>query len=65
MRSHSTLLRANPERLMWGTDWSHPSMPGEIIPDDEHLLDIFHAWTPDSRMRERILVETPARLFAA
>jgi predicted TIM-barrel fold metal-dependent hydrolase len=29
------------------------------------LLDIFHAWTPDSRMRERILVETPARLFAA
>lgn len=62
---HDALLRANPERLMWGTDWPHPSIPGEIMPDDGHLLDLFHAWTPDGRMREKILLETPARLFAA
>jgi len=26
---------------MWGTDWPHPSIPGEIMPDDGHLLDLF------------------------
>jgi 2-pyrone-4,6-dicarboxylate lactonase len=62
---HDALLRANPERLMWGTDWPHPSIPDEIMPDDGHLLDLFHTWTPNGRMREQILVETPSRLFAA
>ena len=60
---HEALLRANPERLMWGTDWPHPSIPGEIMPDDGHLFDLFCQWTPDEQMRRRILVETPARLF--
>jgi 2-pyrone-4,6-dicarboxylate lactonase len=60
---HDALLRANPERLMWGTDWPHPSIPAEVMPDDGHLLDLFHDWTPDEHMRRRILVETPTRLF--
>lgn len=60
---HDALLRANPERLMWGTDWPHPSIPGEVMPDDGHLLDLFHVWTSDEQMRRKILVETPARLF--
>ena len=60
---HEALLRANPQRLMWGTDWPHPSIPGEIMPDDGHLFDLFCEWTPDEQMRRCILVETPARLF--
>jgi len=60
---HDALLRANPERLMWGTDWPHPSIPDKVMPDDGHLLDLFHAWTSDEQMRRKILVETPARLF--
>jgi predicted TIM-barrel fold metal-dependent hydrolase len=59
------LLRANPERLIWGTDWPHPSIPAEAMPDDGHLLDLFHDWTPDPNVRLRILVETPTRLFGA
>ena len=60
---HDALLRANPERLMWGTDWPHPSIAAEVMPDDGHLLDLFYDWTPDATMRRRILVDTPARLF--
>jgi predicted TIM-barrel fold metal-dependent hydrolase len=59
---HDALLRANPERLMWGTDWPHPSIPAAVMPDDGHLLDLFDEWTPDGH-RRRILVDTPARLF--
>jgi predicted TIM-barrel fold metal-dependent hydrolase len=60
---HDALIAANPERLMWGTDWPHPSIPAAVMPDDGHLLDLFHAWTPDAHIRRRILVDTPARLF--
>jgi 2-pyrone-4,6-dicarboxylate lactonase len=60
---HDALVRANPERLMWGTDWPHPSIPAAVMPDDGHLLDLFFDWTPDEKIRRRILVETPARLF--
>jgi 2-pyrone-4,6-dicarboxylate lactonase len=60
---HDALLRANPERLLWGTDWPHPSIATAVMPDDGHLLDLFYAWTPDEATRRRILVETPARLF--
>lgn len=60
---HDALQRANPERLMWGTDWPHPSIPADVMPDDGYLLDLFHIWTLDADMRRRILVDTPMRLF--
>jgi 2-pyrone-4,6-dicarboxylate lactonase len=60
---HDALIAANPERLMWGTDWPHPSISAAVMPDDGHLLDLFVDWTPDEQMRRRILVDTPARLF--
>ncbi len=62
---HGALLRANPERLMWGTDWPHPSIAAEVMPDDGHLLDLLFDWTPDEATRRKILVETPERLFGA
>jgi 2-pyrone-4,6-dicarboxylate lactonase len=60
---HDALVAANPERLLWGTDWPHPSIAAEVMPDDGHLLDLLHDWTPDADTRRRILVETPERLF--
>jgi predicted TIM-barrel fold metal-dependent hydrolase len=60
---HEALVRANPERLLWGTDWPHPSIAAEVMPDDGHLVDLLVDWTPDAATRRRILVETPARLF--
>ena len=60
---HAALLRANPERLLWGTDWPHPQIDAAVMPDDGHLLDLLMDWTPDAATRRRILVETPERLF--
>jgi 2-pyrone-4,6-dicarboxylate lactonase len=60
---HDALLRANPERLIWGTDWPHPSIAAQAMPDDGHLVDLFFAWTPDPETRRKIMVETPALLF--
>jgi predicted TIM-barrel fold metal-dependent hydrolase len=59
---HEALVRANPDRLVWGSDWPHPRIEGEM-PDAGHLLDLFHAWTPDEANRKRILVTNPAALY--
>lgn len=59
---HEALVRANPDQLIWGTDWPHPRIEGEM-PDAGHLLDLFQQWTPDADTRRRILVDNPARLY--
>jgi predicted TIM-barrel fold metal-dependent hydrolase len=61
---HDALVRANPERLLWGTDWPHPQIAAAAMPDDGHLVDLLLEWTPDERVRRLILLDTPARLFA-
>jgi predicted TIM-barrel fold metal-dependent hydrolase len=59
---HEALVHANPDRLVWGSDWPHPRIEGEM-PDAGRLLDLFHAWTPDEATRQRILVNNPAALY--
>jgi predicted TIM-barrel fold metal-dependent hydrolase len=56
------LVEANPEHLVWGSDWPHPSFVGEM-PVDAGLLDLLTEWVPDARLRHRVLVENPARLY--
>ena len=52
---------AAPERLVWGSDWPHPTpvMP----PDDAILFDLLLEWAPDERVRNRILVDNPQTLY--
>jgi 2-pyrone-4,6-dicarboxylate lactonase len=59
---HEALVDANPERLVWGSDWPHPRIEGEM-PDAGRLFELFCAWTPDAATRERILVANPAKLY--
>ena len=49
-------------RLVWGGDWPHPRVEGEM-PDAGHLLSLFQQWTPDQTVRHKILVSNPARLY--
>lgn len=50
------------DRLLWGTDWPHPSS-GAPIANDGDLLGLLGRWLPDPAARRRVLAENPARLF--
>jgi predicted TIM-barrel fold metal-dependent hydrolase len=65
------LIGANPERIIWGSDWPHPGPAGKTPADintpfpvdDGRLLNLLAEWAPDAATRYRILVENPARLY--
>jgi predicted TIM-barrel fold metal-dependent hydrolase len=70
----SALIAANPDRILWGSDWPHPSghtPPGrkatDVTPllqiDDGRLLNQLAVWAPDPEVRRKILVDNPARLY--
>jgi predicted TIM-barrel fold metal-dependent hydrolase len=59
---HDALLAANPDVLVWGSDWPHPRPEGPA-PDALHLRDLFLAWTPKASDREAVLSRNPARLY--
>lgn len=56
------LLEAAPGQVLWGTDWPHVMVKG-AMPNDGDLCDLLAAWVPDPGLRERVLVENPARLY--
>jgi D-galactarolactone isomerase len=56
------LVRAAPERMVWATNWPHPT-PGVPVPDDAWMLDMLLDWVPDEPTRNRILTTNPARLY--
>lgn len=55
------LIAANPERLVWGSDWPHPAFDGPM-PNDGDLLDLLFDWAgPETA--QKILVGNPERLY--
>ncbi len=67
------LIAANPQRMLWGSDWPHPAPPvpghpvSDITPlwqiDDGRVLNQLAVWAPDAALRKTILVENPAKLY--
>ena len=58
---NDALVEANPDRLVWGSDWPYVRM-GDKTPDVGHLLNLFQAWVPEG-LHRRILVDNPAELY--
>lgn len=54
--------RQAPERIVWGSDWPHPT-ERTAKPDDAQLFDLLGEWVPDEAARRRVLVDNPARLY--
>jgi D-galactarolactone isomerase len=55
-------IKMAPERMVWGSDWPHPTEQ-EKKPDDAQLFDLLLAWAPDEETRNRILVHNPQTLY--
>jgi 2-pyrone-4,6-dicarboxylate lactonase len=58
----NALVDANPDRIVWGTDWPHVMVRG-AMPNDGDLCDLLSAWVPDETAREKILCSNPAKLY--
>lgn len=56
------LVRAAPERMLYATNWPHPSLKSGF-PDDAALLDLLGEWAGSETVRRKILVDNPARLY--
>lgn len=68
------LVAANPQRMLWGSDWPHPNtsaaaadretgMSPRLRIDDVAVLDQLAVWLPAIPQRRVVLVENPARLY--
>lgn len=70
----TALIAANPQRVVWGTAWPHPTagtVPGRKATDlalhrqidDGRAINMLPVWAPDAAMRRMILVDNPARFY--
>ena len=55
-------IDAAQERAIWATDWPHIRYRGRV-PNDAELVELLFRYVPDAHVRQRVLVENPARLF--
>ncbi|HYT73165.1 MAG TPA: amidohydrolase family protein [Vicinamibacterales bacterium] len=68
------LIEANPERVLWGSDWPHPdsrrhegpdvsAISPNLPVDDVATLNQLAVWAPEASRRRTIIVDNPARLY--
>lgn len=58
-------VEANPDQVIWGTDWPHPSCYSgrKPMPNDADMLDALMVQAGTEENFRKILVDNPARLF--
>jgi predicted TIM-barrel fold metal-dependent hydrolase len=54
-------IKAAPQRMVWASDWPHPTEKEK--PNDAVLLDLLAEWAPDPGTRTAILVQNPLTLY--
>ncbi|MFB4368947.1 MULTISPECIES: amidohydrolase family protein [unclassified Pseudomonas] len=59
----TALIRQNPERMLWGSDWPHPTLSADQKPDDARVLDLLADWAPDQKALSLILRDNPVSLY--
>jgi predicted TIM-barrel fold metal-dependent hydrolase len=57
------LVAANPDCLVWGSDWPHVGHTPETLPKEADLIRLLFKCVPDESARRKILVDNAARLY--
>ncbi|HUV19628.1 MAG TPA: amidohydrolase family protein, partial [Ilumatobacteraceae bacterium] len=57
----TALVAANPERMLWASNWPHPGQREPLTEGD--LLALTLDWLPDPTVRHRVLVTNPAEVY--
>lgn len=55
------LVKANPERCLWASNWPHPNQ--DPAPSTAAMLDLLLEWADDDATRAKILVSNPAKVY--
>jgi predicted TIM-barrel fold metal-dependent hydrolase len=56
-------VKLAPQRMVWGSDWPHPTEKADDKPNDAILADLLLEWAPDEATRNRVLADNPATLY--
>ncbi|KQX23233.1 MULTISPECIES: amidohydrolase family protein [unclassified Sphingomonas] len=56
------LVEAYSDRVLWGTDWPHPTMEHRI-PDDGRLVDVIPRIAVNGALQRKLLIDNPMRLY--
>jgi predicted TIM-barrel fold metal-dependent hydrolase len=59
----AALVAANPERVLWGSDWPHTELQVGT-PNDADLVDLLASWLPEAATLHRVCVDNPAALYS-
>ena len=59
----AALVKANPDRCLWGSDWPHLMLADATMPTAGALLDTFHRVVTSLEDRQKILVTNAQNLF--
>src|SRR3989454_7754706 len=62
-RLAQALVKHAPERMLWASNWPHPSARKPKPPEDADLLDLLLDWAPQEATQRRILADNPAEFY--
>jgi len=62
-RLAKALVSVAPERMVWATNWPHPSEPRAHLPNEADLLNLLLHWVEADISRSKILTDNPAELY--
>ena len=57
------VAKANPDRILWGSDWPHLMLNGVPMPDAGEELNVVLSAIPDQATRQKLFSENPAHLY--
>ena len=59
---NDAVIAANPNQLIWGSDWPHVMLK-KHMPHDADLCELLGSWVSDESLRKSILVDNPCMLY--